>query len=162
MDLTVRFARAKEAVAVHRILMDAFAPYEGKIKPPFKVFKSTPDGIAAGIRKRRHRYAVAVVDRAPVGTLRLTPIRADRRCDYWLLSRLAVLPEFQGSHIARRLIDWMHEKAIRHEVPELRGHVRTALPKLLRFYQRCGYRILGYRSLPGFPRYVTVIGRRPG
>lgn len=162
MDLTVRFARPKEAVAVHQILMDAFAPYEGKIKPPFKVFKSTPAGIAAGIRSRRHRYAVAVVDRMPVGTLRLTPMRCDRGSEYWLVSRLAVLPEYQGSSIARQLISWMHEKALRHDVPELRGHVRTALPKLLRFYQRCGYRILGYRSLPGFPKYVTVIGRRLG
>lgn len=161
MDLTVRLARVKEAAAVHQILMEAFAPYEGKIMPPFKVFQSTPNRIAAGIRSRRHRYAVAVVERMPVGTLCCTPMRGDDGRDYWLLSRLAVAPEYQGSHIARRLIAWMQEKAVRHEVPELRGHVRTALPKLIRFYQRCGYRILGYRSLPGYPRYVAVVGKRP-
>lgn len=162
MDLTVRFARVKEAAAVHQILMDAFAPYEGKIKPPFKVFKATPAGIAAGIRNRRHRYAIAVVDKVPVGTMRLTPKHCPRIGDYWLLSRLAVAPEYQGSHIAKRLISWMHEKAVRHDVPELRGHVRTALPKLIRFYQRCGYRVLGYISTPGFPKYVAVVGRRLG
>lgn len=160
MDLTVRFARVKEAPAVHRILMDAFAPYEGKIHPPFKVFKSTPESIADGICKRRHRYAVALVDEIPVGTMRLTPKQCPRIGDYWLLSRLAVHPEYQGSHIAKRLISWMHERAVRHEVPELRGHVRTALPRLIRFYQRCGYRVLGYISKPGFPKYVTIVGRR--
>lgn len=161
MDVTVRFARAKEAPAVHYVLMEAFSRYEGKIKPPFKVLQSTPEGIAAGIHSRRHRYAVAVVDGMPVGTLRMTPKRCERAGHYWLLSRLAVLPEFQGCHIARRLITWMHDRALEHEVPELRGHVRTALPRLLRFYQRMGYGVIGYLSTPGFPRYITVIGRKP-
>ncbi len=161
MDVTVRFARTKEAPAVHHILMEAFAPYQGIIKPPFKVMRTTPESIAEGIRSRRHRYAVAVVDDMPVGTLRLTPKRCERVGNYWLLSRLAVLPEFQGGHIARRLISWMHDKALEYEVPELRGHVRTALPRLLKFYQRCGYKVIGYLSIPGFPKYITVIGRRP-
>lgn len=160
MDVTFRFARAKEAPVVHHVLMEAFAPYEGKIKPPFQVLKATPDSIAAGIRSRRHWYAVACVDDLPVGTLRATPKRSPRIGDYWLLSRLAVLPEYQGCHIARKLIGWMHEKALEHQVPELRGHVRTALPRLLRFYQRLGYKTIGYLSIPGFPRYITVVGRK--
>jgi len=160
VDVAIRFARVKEAGSVHHILMEAFGPYEGKIKPPFQVLRSTPEGIASGMRRRRHRYAVAVVEGTPVGTLRLTPARCPRGDDYWLVSRLAVLPEFQGHHIARRLIVWLHDRALRYDVPELRGHVRTALPKLLRFYQRFGYRVIGHRSVPGYPKYITVIARR--
>ena len=119
MDVAIRFARVKEAGSVHHILMEAFGPYAGKIKPPFQVLQSTPEGIASGMRRRRHRYAVAVVEGTPVGTLRLTPARCPRGDDYWLVSRLAVLPEFQGHHIARRLIVWLHDRALRYDVPEL-------------------------------------------
>lgn len=160
MDVDVRFARVKEARAVHRILMEAFGPYAGKIKPPFQVFQETPEGIAADMRRRRHRYAVALVEDVPVGTFRLTSAHSAKRGPYWLVSRLAVLPEFQGRHVAHRLIDWLHERAERHQVPELRGHVRTALPRLIRFYQHFGYRVLGYRSLPGYPKYLTVVACR--
>lgn len=160
MDVTFRFARTKEAPAVHHILVEAFAPYAGRIYPPFQVLKATPEDIAEAIRSRCHWYAVACVDGLPVGTLCATPKRLPRGREYWLLSRLAVLPEYQGCHIARKLIGWMHEKAIEHHVPELRGHVRTALPRLLRFYQRLGYKPIGYLSLPGFPRYITVVGRK--
>src|SRR5690606_19613057 len=131
-----------------------------EVKPPFQVFQETPEGIAADMRRRRHRYAVALVEDVPVGTFRLTSAHSAKRGPYWLVSRLAVLPEFQGRHVAHRLIDWLHERAERHQVPELRGHVRTALPRLIRFYQQFGYRVLGYRSLPGYPKYLTVVARR--
>ena len=160
MDVVIRLARPREAAIVHRILMEAYAPYRGKVVPPLKVFQSTPASIAMDIRTRRHAHALAFVGSTPVGTVRCTPERGSNGQRRWTLSRLAVLPEFQGRHVAHRLIDWLHERAERHQVPELRGHVRTALPRLIRFYQHFGYRVLGYRSLPGYPKYLTVVARR--
>lgn len=160
MDVIVRWARAKEATAVHRILAEAYKPYEGKIFPPFAVFTTGPEAIASHIRTRRHKYALAFIDRQPVGTLRCTPLRRDKQERRWILSRLAVLPDYQGQGVAAELIHWMHDAAQRADVRELRGDVRTALPALLRFYRRFGYSVVGFRSKPGYPRYLAVVGLR--
>ncbi|MBO8142269.1 MAG: GNAT family N-acetyltransferase [Firmicutes bacterium] len=159
MDVTIRLARPREAAIVHRILMEAYAGYRGRIVPPLKVFESTPLTIAADIRARRHAHALAFVGDEPVGTVRCTPWRSPNGQLRWTLSRLAVLPEFQGEAIGARLMDWMEERARRAGVKQLRGHVRTALPFLVRFYQKLGFRVIGYRSCPGHPRYLTVIGK---
>lgn len=155
-------ARGKDAVAVHRILMDAFEPFRHDLVPPLLVFRSTAKSIAAGIRTGRHAYALArhKTGGVPAGTLRRTIVRGKHgNVRYWLLSRLAVAPEFQGGGVAADLINWMHEQAARAGMREVRGNVRTALPALIRFYKRFGYRVIGYRSLPRHPRYLTVISR---
>ena len=157
MDVDVRFARVKEARAVHRILMEAFGPYAGKVKPPFQVFQETPEGIAADMRRRRHRYAVALVEDVPVGTFRRVRPPA-KRGPYWLVSRLAVLP-VSRPHVAHRLIDWLHELAEWHQVPSC-GAVRTVAPAHP-LYQHFGYRPR-YRSLPDIRKYLTVVARSSG
>jgi len=152
-------ARPRDAAIVHRILMEAYAPYRGHVVPPLKVFQSTPASIALDIRTRRHGHALAYVGAIPVGTVRCTPERGDagRR---WTLSRLAVLPDYRGEGIGAMLMRWMEQRARQHGVVELRGQVRTALPFLVRFYQGLGFQVLGYRSRPGYVRYLTIIGKR--
>lgn len=160
MDVTIRMAKAREATTVHRILAAAYAPYEGKIFPPFGVFQTGPTTIASHIKSRRHRYALAFAGGQPVGTMRCTPVRGEKQVKYWVMSRLAVLPSHQGHGVAADLIHWMHDLARRSGIRELRGDVRTALPALLRFYKRFGYTVLGYRSKPGYPRYLAVVRKR--
>lgn len=160
MDVTVRWARTGEADSVHRILAEAYEPYEGKIFPPFAVFQTGPGAIAGHIRTGRHKYALAFAGKQPVGTLRCTPVRNDKAPKCWVLSRLAVAPGYQGHGVAVELIHWMHDVAARAGVKQLRGDVRTALPALLRFYRRFGYTVVGYRSKPGYPRYLAVVGLR--
>lgn len=160
MDVTVRWARSREAKTIHRILMEAYGPYEDTISPPFAVFQTSPGAIARHIRAGRHKYALAFVDKTPVGTLRCTPVRKEKQQTYWVLSRLAVLPARQGEGIAADLIRWMHQTAEDSRIRQMRGYVRTALPALLRFYRRFGYAVLGYRSKAGHPRYLAVVGAR--
>src|SRR5690606_31973960 len=96
LDLRIRLARPSEAAIVYRILMEAYAPYRGKVMPPLKVFRSTPASIALDIRTRRHAHALAFVGSTPVGTVRSTPERNGNGELRWTLSRLAVLPEYRG------------------------------------------------------------------
>ncbi len=160
MDVVIRMARPREAAIVHRILMEAYAPYRGKVVPPLKVFDSTPTSIALDIRSRRHGHALAWLGGTPVGTVRCTPGRNGEGQRRWTLSRLAVLPEYRGEGIGAALMRWMEERARQMGVVELRGQVRTALPFLVRFYQCLGYQVLGFQSKPGYPRYLTIIGKR--
>ncbi|HLT59520.1 MAG TPA: GNAT family N-acetyltransferase [Limnochordales bacterium] len=160
MDVVIRLARPREAAIVHRILMEAYAPYRGKVVPPLKVFQSTPASIAMDIRTRRHAHALAFVGSTPVGTVRCTPERGSNGQRRWTLSRLAVLPEYRGEGIGTLLMKWMEQRARQSGVVELRGQVRTALPFLVRFYQCLGFHVLGYRSKPGHVRYLTIIGKR--
>src|SRR5690606_37027698 len=94
VDVSIRMARPREAGVVHRILMEAYAPYRGKVVPPLKVFESTPASIAVDIRTRRHAHALAFIGTTPVGTVRCTPGRNGQGERRWTLSRLAVLPEY--------------------------------------------------------------------
>lgn len=158
-EAVIRGAKPGDARAIEEVIQRAYAEYRGRVKPPFQALSATAEEIAAEIRTPGRGYLVAEVVHGIVGALRYRRMKvAGRRV--MELSRLAVDPDYRQLGIGTRLMAEAERRALRAGITELRGNVRAALGSLLDYYGRMGFRPLGRRSKPGYPRYLIVIGKR--
>lgn len=158
-SLQIRRAKVTEARDIERVLKQAYEQYRGKIEPPLQALSARASQIVKEIRTPNRGYLVALLDGQLVGTLRYRKTRQDGR-RVLCLSRLAVDPGARRRGIGRRLMQEAESLARQWGITELRGNVRAALSTLLDYYASMGYRALGRRSKPGYPRYLIVIGKR--
>lgn len=148
-------AREEDADAIWRVTRAAYAPYRGRVRPPYGALRVTRRAIRFQIATGKRTYGVAKLGGKVVGV-----VRYRRRRRHIGISRLAVLPEYQGLGIGRRLLAWVETEARRLGVRELRAEVRTAVPEMQRYYERQGFRPIGYRSHPQQPNYLRIMRKR--
>lgn len=158
-EAIIRGARPGDARAIEEVIQRAYAEYRGRVKPPFQALSATAEEIAAEIRVPGRGYLVAEVGPDIVGALRYRRMKVNGR-RVMELSRLAVDPDYRQLGLGRRLMAEAERRALRAGITELRGNVRAVLKGLLDYYGRMGFRPLGRRSKPGYPRYLIVIGKR--
>lgn len=153
--LIIRRARSDEAEAIWRLTRLAYAPYRGKIRPTFGALKVRLSTVRREIRTRSRIYGVGLLNGRIVAT-----IRYRKRPRYLGLSRLAVHPDYQARGIGTAMLRWAEGEALRCGVRELRGDVRAAMPHLLDFYRRLGYRPFARRSKRGYPGYLIAVKKK--
>lgn len=153
--VAIRTAGPDDADVIADITRTAFGQFEGRVYPPFRAHAQTPAHVRWEMEAKGFVYGLALVDGRPAGH-----VRWRLRPGYMHVSRLAVLPECRGFGVGRRLMAWAEEEARRRRVRVLRGEVRTALTDVLKYYMAMGYRVIGYASLHGVPRCLTLIEKR--
>src|SRR5690606_31951708 len=121
--------------------------FRHRVRPSFEALAETPAHVRGEIDALKSVYGLAVWDGRLVGH-----VRYQVRGPLLMASRLAVLPEYRHRGIGKWLMDWLEGEARRWELPKIRGEVRTAFPRLLRFYLRMGYRCVGYITVSGVRR----------
>lgn len=154
-ELIIRRARSDEARDIWRLTRLAYAPYRGKIRPTFGALRVRLSTVRREIRTGKRTYGVAILDGKIVATLRYR-----KRARYLGLSRLAVHPDFQDRGIGTAMLKWAEAEALRRGVRELRGDVRAAMPHLLAFYRRLGFRPFARRSKRGYPGYLIAVKKK--
>lgn len=157
--LVIRHATPADAETLADISHSAYAEFRHRVRPRFQALSETPGHIRAEIDSLQSVYGLAVWRGRPVGH-----VRYQVRGALMLASRLAVLPDYRHRGIGKELMEWLEMEARRWELSKIRGEVRTAFPRLVRFYLRMGYRCVGYITVSGVRRCLTVIEKtvRPG
>jgi len=153
--VVIRVATPGDADAIAAITRTAFQQFEQRVYPPFQAHSQTPAHVRYEIETEKFVYGLAVVNDHIAGH-----VRYRLRPGYMHVSRLAVLPEFRGHGVGRRLMAWVEDEARRLRVQVLRGEVRTVLKDVLQYYLDIGYRVVGYASLRGVRRCLTLIEKR--
>lgn len=154
-DVIIRTAGPDEAEMIASITRIAFEQFTHRVYPPFRAHSQTPSHVRYEIEVQRFVYGVAVVGGRPAGH-----VRYRLRPGYMHVSRLAVLPGFRGYGVGRKLMAWVEREAHRLHARILRGEVRTVLRDVLQYYMDIGYRVIGYASLHGVRRCLTLIEKR--
>lgn len=131
--ISIRSAKVQDAAGIGRVTRLAFAPYR-RARPPLGAVRVSNGTIRRQIRSRSHTYGVATHRGTIIGT-----IRYRRRRRHLHVSRLGVLPAYQGNRLGLRLLRWAERRARRAGKTQIRGEVRAGLPRLLRYYQRYGF-----------------------
>lgn len=157
--VTIRVAKPRDAKAIVSVMQKAYAQYKNRIEPPLQALTVGTSDVAAEIRVPGRGYLVAVTDDRIVGCVRYRLLRG-RGGRMLELSRLAVDPAYRGCGTGSALMAAGEDIARRAGVRELRGNVRVAMSSLLDYYGRMGWQVLGYRSKPGYPRYLLVVGKQ--
>lgn len=153
--IAIRKARPDDADAVAAITRAAFRQFAHRVYPPFRAHSQTPAHVRYEMEVEKFVYGLAIVDGRMAGL-----VRYRLRPGYMHVSRLAVLPDFRGHGVGRRLMAWAEDEAYRLKVRVLRGEVRTVLKDVLQYYLDIGYKVVGYASLRGVRRCLTLIEKR--
>lgn len=131
-DIQLRPATAADIPAVLLVTAAAYAPYAGRLTPPSSALNETEQAVRRYLQKGG--VIVAEVDGRIVGAVRYEPY-----ADYVYLGRLAVLPEYQGRGIGRRLVEAVEEWAALLGLDEVRLGVRLELTENRDLYRHLGY-----------------------
>ena len=148
---TIRAATAADLAAIVKTLQRAFAANDGRLQPQQSALRET----AATLRSRvvPHGAAVAVGGGSIVGC-----VLFERRGRELYLGRLAVVPEWRGRGIARRLVDHVEHEARAAGAAAVTLNVRVALPENIALFSRLGYREAGHLAQhdPSAPELLVM------
>jgi ribosomal protein S18 acetylase RimI-like enzyme len=151
--LRVCDAGTADAPVLARLLREAFEEYRGKLDPPSSAHGKTAEAV---LRELEGGGALlAEVEGAPVGCVFFHP-----KEDHLYLDRLAVLPEYRGAGVARRLMDEVEARAR----GPVRLSVRCSLAEQQAYYRRRGYVFLEYGTHAGYaePTFLVLQKARTG
>jgi GNAT superfamily N-acetyltransferase len=148
--LRVEACGPERAELVHQLTQAAFRDY-ASLDPPSGAGRETAESVRADLATGGG--ALAWLDAAPVGCLRLVP-----EPDSLHVRRVAVLPEHQGRGIGLALMGWAEREAAGRGLRAVTVGVRLALPGNLAFYRRLGYVAVSEHAHPGYerPTWVTM------
>jgi GNAT superfamily N-acetyltransferase len=148
--MEIRRATAADAAGILDCLRIAFEPYRQSYTPAG--FEDTvPDAKGIDERLRSMSLFVAVESDMVIGTVGAAI--ADGH-----LRGMAVRPEWQGSDVARRLIDAAEAELIAHGCVRVTLDTTEPLKRAARFYEKCGYRRTG-RSTDFFGMPLTEFAK---
>lgn len=154
-DVAIRTAGLDDADTISSMTRTAFEQFARRVYPPFRAHGQTAAHVRYEMEVKRFVYGLAMVGGRAAGH-----VRYRLRPGYMHVSRLAVLPDFRGYGVGRKLMAWVEEHAHRLQVRVLRGEVRTVLKDVLQYYADIGYSVIGYASLHGVRRCLTLIEKR--
>jgi ribosomal protein S18 acetylase RimI-like enzyme len=150
--MEIRRATAADAVGILDCLRIAFEPYRTSYTPAG--FEDTVlNARSLADRFQTMTLFVAVGDDQVVGTIAAAAHGTEGH-----LRGMAVLPEWQGSDIARRLIEAAEAELMARGCVRVTLDTTEPLKRAARFYEKCGYRRTG-RSTDFFGMALTEFAK---
>ncbi len=150
-DPILRPLALDDAGAAAALIRAAFAAQRLATDPPSSALRETAENLAAHLVA--NGGAAAQAANGLVGLV----LWAERD-DGLYLGRLAVLEEWRGGGLARRLIGEAEAEARRRGLPRLHLRVRLALDANRRLFAACGFTAIGSGAHPGYaaPTYAVM------
>ncbi len=150
-EIALREVGPGQIDTVLNIIHRAFDEYRGAIDPPSSAPNETRERLLSAMETSS--VVLATVDGIPAGCVFYEP-----RPARLYLFRLAVVPEHRRKGIARRLIEHVERRARDLGIHSVTLGTRLALPRNRAYYERLGYRVMEYRTHPGYsePTYVIM------
>ena len=148
---TVRDMTEHDIPSVIDVIRTAFEEYRGRLDPPSSAHHKTAD-----IVRRELADGGAFVACEAQGMVGC--VFYHRYPDHLYLDRLAVLPSHRRQGIAGALMRAVEQRAGQYGLGEVRLSVRVVLERNRAYYERLGYRFLGYGTHAGYttPTSVTL------
>jgi GNAT superfamily N-acetyltransferase len=140
-----------------QLLQDAFAPMQGRIRPPSSVQALTLESIAA--KSREENLFLALDKDEVVGC-----VFAKRLADSFYLSKLAVRSDRRGDGIGRRLMDAVEMHAREIGLSRLELDTRIELTENHATFAALGYVKTAEAAHDGYarPTFITMRKALPG
>lgn len=150
-DIQLLQATVDDIPNLLKVLHAAFEEYRGKLDPPSGAHDETIDTL-------REKLKTGYAAKALLNTEIVGCVFYEVEGTHIDLSRLSVLPQHRNQGIGGALINYVEEQARRLQVPSVQLGVRLVLPKLMKYYERLGYRVIEYRTHEGYtePTYVVM------
>ena len=155
VEMTIRKARSGEAAAIHRVLNAAFRGLRGRgyNHRALEAAIIPPGAIGQRIAQGDH-VLVAETEKRIVGTATgLEEHEALHVCS------VAVLPDWQGYGIARRLMEALEDIARQRRCHKLWLQTAWAMTEAIALYERLGYQREGYQPRQFYGEDFVMFGK---
>jgi GNAT superfamily N-acetyltransferase len=155
-QFTLRPAEPDDAPQLRRIVVAAFAQYEGRLDPPSGALAESEDSLRAKVVDGGAWLCLQGDE--SIGCAFFAP-----RADHLYLGRLAVLPAWRGRGVGELLLERVEAVAREQGLVSVQLGVRLALTGLRAWYEARGYTLLEERSHAGYawPTIAQLIKRLP-
>jgi predicted N-acetyltransferase YhbS len=133
------------------VIKAAFAEYEGRLDPPSSAERKTVEIVRAELREAT--AVVAQHEQTIIGT-----VFYRSHGDAVYLDRLAVLSEWRGQGMGRRLMKIVEGKTAELGLSQVTLSVRIALTQNQIYYDKLGYEFVAYGTHDGYkePTYIVL------
>ncbi|MCU0492039.1 MAG: GNAT family N-acetyltransferase [Chloroflexaceae bacterium] len=150
--ITLHHATAASLPAIVALIHTAFEEYRGAVEPPLSAHSETVEHLQELLNQGGMFFE------ARQGDVLVGCVFCQQRDDAMYLGRLAVLPALRGAGIGQRLIAAVEEQARVQGATRIQLGTRLAHSANQAYYQRLGFRIVDYRSHPGYtePTFVWM------
>ena len=147
----LREATSADVPALASVIAAAFEVYRDKLTPPSSSLSKTPEAVRLELQT-----ATAIV--AVQATTLVGCVFYQANNDHVYLSRLAVLPAYQGEGTARALLLTVEERSLNSGHDKVRLQVRLVQERNRALYASCGYKVHSYGSHAGYeePTFVML------
>ncbi|CAG7642394.1 GNAT family N-acetyltransferase [Paenibacillus allorhizosphaerae] len=143
MEFCIRQAECNELNVVHETMREAFKEYAGKLQPESGALRETMEDIERKISGGGGAI-IAWNNNEPAGSAQYY-----FKDGYMYIGRVAVIPQYRGSGLGKRLIHYLEAEARRRSCRETRLEVRLSVPENMKFYERLHYETLEQQYYPG-------------
>ena len=149
--ITLREATTSDVPTLLALVHAAFEQYRDRLDPPSGAHHETAATLQTALQAGG--AVLACVAGEPVGC-----VFYHRERDHVYVGRLSVLPALRRRGVGQALTDDVERRARAMGVSRVRLGVRTALPRLRAYYERCGYRVVREARHAGYetPTYVVM------
>jgi ribosomal protein S18 acetylase RimI-like enzyme len=149
--ITLREATTTDVPTLLALVHAAFEQYRDCLDPPSGAHRETEASLRAALHAGG--ALLACVDGRPIGC-----VFYQRERDHVYVGRLSVLPPFRRRGVGQALTNDVERRAQAMGMPRVQLGVRTALPRLRAYYERCGYRVVREERHAGYeaPTYVVM------
>ncbi len=147
--ISYRLAGPDDAPEIVAVIHRGFAQYGGKLAPPSGALGETVATVAERLGDER---CIVALDGASLIGCVFYEVR-DKEVYF---SRLAVLPDYRGRGLARRLIAEVEAAARAARIAAVTLGVRIALTDNIAFFAALGYREISRHAHPGFSQPTSL------
>lgn len=146
--MLIKPATSSDASIIHDLMIKAFKEYEYVI-PPSSALEETVKSISAALEKGEKAF-IAYEENHPVGM-----VRFQLKDEGLYFYRLSVIPEKQGKGIAKTILKFLEDYAIKIEVSTIFCKVRMTVPKNIELYGSIGYHTF-YEEIVHKPNGINI------
>jgi N-acetylglutamate synthase-like GNAT family acetyltransferase len=132
------------------LIHTAFEEYRGRLAPPSGAHRETAASI--GQYLQQGHAVLALLNEQAIGC-----VCYHQEGEQVYFGRLSVLPPFRQHGVGLALVTYVEQQAQALGAQRVQLGVRLALPHLQAYYERLGYRVVGYEMHEGYTEPTSVV-----
>jgi ribosomal protein S18 acetylase RimI-like enzyme len=131
----IKLGNEEELVIAHNLMKEAFEEYR-YLEVPSSAINEPVESLRDSFLNGSEKFIVCYIDGNPLGSLRFKKLGQSL-----YFSRVSVPPYARGRGIAKSMLSWLEDYAIKEEIYKLQCKVRSSLTHNVSLYQSIGYTI---------------------
>ncbi|PLR78970.1 GNAT family N-acetyltransferase [Bacillus sp. V3-13] len=135
MNVEIKLGKREDIATAYKLMLEAFEEYR-YLEIPSSALNESETSIENSFMNGAEKILLCFLNGTPVGTLRFST-----KLQSLYFSRVSVPPYARGKGLAKAMLLWLENYAIKDGKTKIECRVRMSLPKNIRLYESIGYKL---------------------